>query len=120
MIPVVEAAKVIAGGVLGLGFLSIKWRYMDLESAAWRVARRQGLSMARLAPPGRCWGMNSRCDLWTVLGAFNGTLVGLGAGLLLIGGVAGTISLGVIGAAAFAWRYRVVTSILATAPAPGD
>src|SRR4051812_43177514 len=72
----VEAAKVIVGGFLGLGFLTIKWRYMDLESAARRTARQHGFSMAQVAPAGQRWGNDHRCDLWTVLGAFNGSLVG--------------------------------------------
>jgi hypothetical protein len=112
----VEAAKVILGGALGLGFLTIKWRYMDLESAARRAARQQGFSMVQIAPAGQRWGNNHRCDLWTVLGAFNGALIGAGAGLLLTGRVSGAVALGVVGAALFAWRYRVVTSILANVP----
>jgi hypothetical protein len=112
----VEAAKVILGGTLGLGFLAVKWRYMDLESAARRTARQHGFSMVQLAPPGQRWGNDHRCDLWTVLGAFSGALIGAGAGLFLSNTVSGAVALGVVGAVVFAWRYRVVTSILAHAP----
>jgi divalent metal cation (Fe/Co/Zn/Cd) transporter len=112
-----EALKVLAGGVIGLGTLTIRWVYAGWETKALRAARLHGLSMFRVAPPCQRWGRVTRCDIWTVLGAFYGGVFGFGLGWVLLDSVPVGVVISVALAALFGWRYRVVTSILAVADA---
>lgn len=112
-----EAVKVIAGGVIGLGSITIRWVMSSWSTRALRLARVNGWNMVRVAPPYNRFGVSARCEVWTLFGAGNGALIGAGIGWALLDSVVLGVGLGAVGAALVGWHYRVVTSILVASEA---
>src|SRR5881227_3952855 len=107
-----EAINVIGGGVIAFGAITSRWVYYGRERQAWRLAQARGVTMLRVVPPYNRLGVSVRCEVWTLLGAFLGGLIGFSIGWAYLGSVGLGAVLGSVGAALFGWRYRVVTSII--------
>ena len=114
-----EAARVIVGGIVALGTITIRWVYLGRERKAFGFARRRGLSMWQVPAPYNRFLVSGRCEIWTLLGAFIGALVGAGLGWAYLGSVVLGVLLGAIGAVVLGWRYRVVTAIVLIGEPPG-
>jgi len=104
--------KVIGGTIVVFGLLFIRWAEMGRSPDSMGVAARRDLSPFRIARPYNRWGIDARCDIWTLCGVFIGAVLGLGLGWML-----GSLPLGILLAGVAApiggWRYRVVASLLA-------
>jgi hypothetical protein len=77
------------------------------------IAHRHGLSPLRVAPPYNRPGVDARCEIWTLCGAFVGALLGLGIGWALFDSLGVGILLAGAGALISGWHYRVVASLRA-------
>jgi hypothetical protein len=108
-----DVLKAIGAAVIVLGTMHIRWVMIGSSADAMGVAARRGLSPWRIAGPYNRWGVDARCDIWTLFGAFIGVLLGLGLGWALIGSLPLGILLAGAGAVITGWRYRVVVSLLA-------
>ena len=77
------------------------------------IAKRRGLSPYRVAHPYNRWGVDARCDIWTLCGAFVGALLGLAIGWRLFDSLPVGILFGSAGALIAGRYYRVVASLQA-------
>jgi divalent metal cation (Fe/Co/Zn/Cd) transporter len=93
----------------------IHWAAMDRSPDAIGAAARHDLSPFRIARPYNRWGVDVRCDIWTLCGAFIGVLLGLGLGWAMLDSLPLGILLAGAGALITGWHYRVVASLLAVA-----
>jgi hypothetical protein len=100
IMPRLEALKVVAGTVVVVGVLTIRWMHVG-----WEARTRER------------WGRGARGDVWTVIGGLYGGLLGFGLGWLVTDSVPVGLITAAAGAALLGWRHRVVTSILAAADA---
>ena len=96
-----------------LGWMYVHWAKMGQFGDAAVIARRQGLSPFRIVRPYNRWGVDARCDIWTLCGGFVGVLLGLAIGWALLDSVAVGILLAGAGALISGWHYRVVASLQA-------
>jgi hypothetical protein len=105
--------KAIGAGIIVFGSMYIRWAMLGRSPDAIGVAARRGLSPFRIARPYNRWGVDARCDIWTLCGAFIGVLLGLGIGWAMLGSLPLGILLAGAGALITGWHYRVVASLLA-------
>ena len=109
----IEALKVIGGSVVVLGWMCIHWFSIGQFRDARVIAARRGLSTFRIAPPYNRWGVDARCDMWTLCGSFVGVLLGLSIGWAILDSLPLGVFLAGAGALIAGWHYRVVASLFA-------
>jgi hypothetical protein len=107
-----QVVKIIGGGALALALMSIRWVAVGWSTRAMRVARVRGLSLYRVPPPYDRWGIDARCDRWTIYGGCVGAVTGAGLGAMVSSWLLGGL-FAAAGAVAGGWYYRVVTALLA-------
>ena len=102
----IDGVKVIGGAIVVFGWMYVHWVGMGRGSHAMVVAPAAGLSPYRIARPYNRWGVDTRCDIWTLCGAFVGLLLGLGIGWWLFDSLPVGILFGSAGALIAGSRER--------------
>ena len=103
----------IGGSIVVLGWMCVPWLSIGKGSEAMVIAARRGVSPYRVAPPYNRWGVDVRCDIWTLCGAFVGVVLGLGIGWALFDSLPIGILFAGAGALIAGRYYRVVASLRA-------